>query len=479
MSAEGYEGLADGDAHGFTIRGLNVEDGDVLDSVRITVRDAQGAPVSGLDGVLLSDLAAAVGADGAVYVPLLSAAGDYTVEYTVERGLLFIPFTETTSLRLLKGAPVVGVDKSVVYDAKPHTIELENLDGAQVLHWWTSVDGTQTAAQPTFTEAGAYTIFFEARRELTGEQGTYFETYLGSAVLEIRPFTVTAGGWTGVYDGASHGVTLADVDWTSDKVEYAVDSGAFTSAASAAELPAFTDSGEYAITLRVTRENATLDIPVLVRIQPRQITGVSADTVRGYADGTDYAISIEGAPEGVEIYYYVNGAWTKENPAYRDVGSYDVPFELRGANYQTYSGVGHIDVLYLSGIVSEGFEGTWDGKAHAIELYGPTASDVVYYRVGENGVETTVKPQFTDVGKYAVYYPRGALSGRRAQPRRIRRGDGQHPPLNDPTITAHAYSGEYDGKHHAGVTLSGDLTGVTVRYFDNASGTWLADPPAL
>ena len=91
VSAEGYEGLADGDAHGFTIRGLNVEDGDVLDSVRITVRDAQGAPVSGLDGVLLSDLAAAVGADGAVYVPLLSAAGDYTVEYTVERGLLFFP----------------------------------------------------------------------------------------------------------------------------------------------------------------------------------------------------------------------------------------------------------------------------------------------------------------------------------------------------------------------------------------------------
>ena len=67
--------------------------------------------------------------------------------------------------------------------------------------------------------------------------------------------------------------------------------------------------------------------------------------MRGYADGTDYAISVEGAPEGVEIYYYVNGAWTKENPAYRDVGSYDVPFELRGANYQTYSGVGHIDVL--------------------------------------------------------------------------------------------------------------------------------------
>ena len=137
MSAEGYEGLADGDAHGFTIRGLNVEDGDVLDSVRITVRDAQGAPVPGLDGALLGDLAAAVGADGAVYVPLLSAAGDYTVEYTVERGLLFYPPSrKRPACACSRARPSWAWTKSVVYDAKPHTIELENLDGARVLHWW-------------------------------------------------------------------------------------------------------------------------------------------------------------------------------------------------------------------------------------------------------------------------------------------------------------------------------------------------------
>ena len=115
-----YEGLADGDAHGFTIRGLNVEDGDVLDSVRITVRDAQGAPVPGLDGVLLGDLAAAVGADGAVYVPLLLRGGRLYGRIHRRARPAVIPFTETTGLRLLKGAPVAGVDKSVVYDAKPH-----------------------------------------------------------------------------------------------------------------------------------------------------------------------------------------------------------------------------------------------------------------------------------------------------------------------------------------------------------------------
>ena len=113
---------------------------------------------------------------------------------------------------------------------------------------------------------------------------------------------------------------------------------------------------------------------------------------------------MEGIPQGVEIFYIVNGVETQENPAYRDAGSYEVNFVLRGPNYEDYYGFGLIDIRALSGIVSEGYEGIWDGKAHTIELYGPEAEDVVYYRVGENGEETTVKPQFTDVGKYTIYY---------------------------------------------------------------------------
>src|SRR5699024_10960190 len=109
-------------------------------------------------------------------------------------------------------------------------------------------------------------------------------------------------------------------------------------------------------------------------------------------------------PQRGKIFYMGSGVETQENPAYRDAGSYEVNFVLRGPNYEDYYGFGLIDIRALSGIVSEGYEGIWDGKAHTIELYGPEAEDVVYYRVGENGEETTVKPQFTDVGKYTIYY---------------------------------------------------------------------------
>ena len=95
-------------------------------------------------------------------------------------------------------------------------------------------------------------------------------------------------------------------------------------------------------------------------------------------------------------------------------------------------------------------------------------------------METTVKPQFTDVGKYAVYYRverylDGALSHVEYGVETVNIPPAQRSRHRRPTRTAANTMAE----HHAGVTLSGDLTGVTVRYFDNASGTWLDRPAAL
>src|SRR5699024_10424503 len=110
----------------------------------------------------------------------------------------------------------------------------------------------------------------------------------------ILPFGVEAGGWTGTYDGNRHGATLTGVDWSSDRVEYKNAEGKFVIANSAAELPSFSESGKYDIVLRVTRQNATLELPVELNILPRRITGVKATGARGYADGRDYAISVSG-----------------------------------------------------------------------------------------------------------------------------------------------------------------------------------------
>ena len=44
------------------------------------------------------------------------------------------------------------------------------------------------------------------------------------------------------------------------------------------------------------------------------------------------------------------------------------------------------------------------------------------------------------------------------------------------TTTCLLYT-SYDGEYHAGVILTGDTTGVTVRYFDNESGVWLNEAP--
>ena len=112
VSAEGYEGLADGQKHGFTIHGLNVENDTVLDTVRITVRDAQGNPVTGLEDISLDALAGVtVGADGAVYVPLLSEMGAYQMcirdRNIALRGLESIAVSAATDAN---GAPIPGLE---------------------------------------------------------------------------------------------------------------------------------------------------------------------------------------------------------------------------------------------------------------------------------------------------------------------------------------------------------------------------------
>ena len=487
VTSDGYEGLEDGDRHGIVISGLNVDaQQQVSDQVLLTVRDEMGVAIAGLENVTLADLGASVRADGTVYVPLLASTNGetYEVSYTVTRGLVFRPLTATATLRLLSGDTVVGVDNTVTYDAKPHTITLDNLEGdgagmgdATVVNWWTSVDGTKTQVMPTFTEEGVYTIYFEAQRSLTGEQGTYVQTYVGSAVLEILPFNVTASGWTGVYDGKSHGVALNDIDWTNDTVQYAIGSGAFATAASADQLPRFTDAGDYAIVLRVTHGGATLDLPVNVTILPKRITGVVADGVRAYADGKDYAISVSGIPEGAEIVYLVDGAETSVNPTYRDVGSYTVPFVIRGANYEDYHGQATINLLELVGIVADGYEGVWDGQKHGIAVHGAGSEDKVYYRIGENGAETLVNPEFADIGSYDVYFRvERYLDGKLAYTE-----SGMQTvnilPLNEPKLIITGYSGTYDGEYHDGVNISGDLQGMTVRYFDNDLGVWLTEKP--
>ena len=93
-------------------------------------------------------------------------------------------------------------------------------------------------------------------------------------------------------------------------------------------------------------------------------------------------------------------------------------------------------------------------------------------------METTVKPQFTDVGKYAVYYRverylDGALSHVEYGVEMV-----NILPLNDPTIAAPRVQRRIRWQTPCRRGRSpATLTGVTVRYFDNASGTWLADPP--
>ncbi len=500
VTASGYEGLEDGDKHGIVLSGLRVNKTEITDLVYLTVRDEAGNILPGFDNVALSSLPFVIRADRSVEIPLLDTTNGekLVVNYTVDRGLLYVPYSGAADVRLLKGDHVVGVDRNYVFDGKAHSIEVGNLSGdgvnmgdAAITKWWSDRDATETQTKPAFTQPGEYVIFFEAERALTGASGTYTQSYRGSAKLTIESFDVDATGWSGEFDGALHGAALHGVDWSSDSVAYATDGANFTSAASAGDLPSFSDVGLHTVTLRVTRRNATRDLTAQVAIRPLTMSGISARDIKAFADGKTYRIGIQGIPDGATVKYVVNGVEQGENPGFMTAGEHTVEYIVRKDNHSDFRGQAKVTLLNLIGVDAIGYRGRWDGDEHGITLSGLTGGERVYYRVEGAVGESETNPVFRDIGQYTVHYRvereiQGEFideNGATFNSYFVSAETGSSTvvilPLPNANIGVSGYEGTYDQAPHDAVTLSGDTTGITARYYDNDLGAWLTTPPSI
>ena len=104
---------------------------------------------------------------------------------------------------------------SGVYDGAPHTVTLNDPSAAIDTVRYT-YNGSTYAAPPSFTEVGTYTVGATVSR-------AGYSDWTGSAsvVISSAPITdVSLTGWSGVYDGAPHTVTLNDPRAATDTVRY-------------------------------------------------------------------------------------------------------------------------------------------------------------------------------------------------------------------------------------------------------------------
>lgn len=132
---------------------------------------------------------------------------------------------------------------SGVYDGLSHTVTLTDPYAATDTIAYT-YDGETFDTPPAFTEVGTYAVSATVKRE-------GYNDWTGSAIVTItaKPdiTNVTLTGWSGVYDGLSHTVTLTDPDLATDTVVYTYNGETFDAP------PAFTEVGTYAVSATVSR----------------------------------------------------------------------------------------------------------------------------------------------------------------------------------------------------------------------------------
>lgn len=211
----------------------------------------------------------------------------------------------------------------------------------------------------------------------------------------------TAAGYTGIYDGEAHGITINVTKPASGaKVEYTTANQ-------------YTDVGEYTVGYKITAggdfetvENKS----EIVKITPKTLTDAMV---------TPAAISGTFVENGTPI----TPAVTVADGSILKASDYQVSYEnnltrgtatIRITAKGNYTGV-VTRTFFINGkmnkdLMSEKpldkeWNGRWDGKAHGTSINVKNVEGAyVYYRIDSKGAWSTTIPTFTDVGEYTVYY---------------------------------------------------------------------------
>ena len=175
-------------------------------------------------------------------------SGETTITATVADTDNYTYATKTATYTLGVGTATMTVSAegfSCTYDNNAHSITITVPEGATIKYGIT--EGTYTLdAIPTFTDAGTYTVYYQVT--MFG-----YTPVTGSVdiVISKADMTVTADGYSGTYDGETHGISVNVASPSGATVKYGTAAGTYDKAAS----PVFTDAGTHTVYYEVTKDN--------------------------------------------------------------------------------------------------------------------------------------------------------------------------------------------------------------------------------
>ncbi|MBS7000845.1 MAG: hypothetical protein KH168_07100 [Clostridiaceae bacterium] len=203
-----------------------------------------------------------------------------------------------------------------------------------------AADETQALSNaPAFTDAGTYTVYYTA-------SAANHDSVSGSFEIKIKNASITgvdAAGYTGTYDGQSHGIKIT---LTGDAVDGEVLYGESEDNCTLTESPVYKNAGNYTVYYTVTKKNYdTQSGSATVAITPAQLTVTAESKNVTYKDEPPvYSSTFEGFVNGENT--EVLGGTLSYECAYAagsDVAEYEIiPSGLTAEN-------GNYEITYLPG----------------------------------------------------------------------------------------------------------------------------------
>lgn len=146
--------------------------------------------------------------------------------------------------------------------------------------------------------------------------------------LEISYF-----GYEGVYDGNSHGITVACKD-DGAVILYSPDGKVFTT-----KKPVYTDAGTYVTYFKVEKEGYMSAVgSATVKIMEAEISFDAYD-YSGIYDGQFHGIELSVHTGGCRVLYSEDGInFSSKKPKYKEPGTYVVYYKILRENYATVAG---------------------------------------------------------------------------------------------------------------------------------------------
>ena len=232
-----------------------------------------------------------------------------------------------------------------------------------------------------------------------------------TANITANEMGVTAQGWSDVYDGESHSITVnapdgAVVTYSTDGVTYSEINPSFTNAGetitvhykvTAPNYDEFTGSATVTITKRpvkisgIAAENKLYDGTTNATLN---YSGVVFDEI---VDGDELTVSATGTFENAEVGNGKTVNITDLTLGGADAGNYQLAAE--GQQTETTANI----TANAMNVTASGYSGVYDGEMHSITVNAPDDATVTYSET-ENGIYTAENPAYKNAGNYTVFY---------------------------------------------------------------------------